>query len=534
MPKQEFKILAFHGGINDNSDPRDIEDKEFRLADGVSFHRLGKIVGLGNKGSALSSTLTGASVKIEPGYGLHFFSQDYDKDGNNNSEDYLAMYNKSNNKIKFYYRDKPDYNSDGDEDPGFIDSSHEVTFGGNIKPNYYYGEGMLRISDANLASQSSKWFGYIDSSLYWTNSSGNTNNVHDIKKFSSGNQKFNNLNSLAGQGLKLQDITEANPTENEIGSQTGRLILGYMKDEGGEWNGNYTFGATPVFKDNQEGPITPIYSNLVGLVEDILPLYNNRMSFQVYISMGTSNTISSSTNHILGNENRMIGINWYFKEQGDDEWTFLRHTDLREGGKHYWKVFDATNQGTHGIWTGSNVEPGNAGTGEVRREGVSIWSNEGTINSAIHFSDKADGTGTNWMSADGGSAPFTDYNTNTTGKSYAQVYLRVKIKNNNAANGFDNRFGFLRIWGGAVSPLYVSAVGTSLIKLKTGTSPNYNTDDTYYVPITLPSLGTDREFRVQVLDENFNVIADTGIYTITITDSGAAVPPEYEQEVEIG
>ena len=77
MPKQEFKVLAFHGGINDNSDPRDIEDKEFRLSDGASFHRLGKIVGLGNKGSALSSTLTGASIKIEPGYGLHFFSQDY-------------------------------------------------------------------------------------------------------------------------------------------------------------------------------------------------------------------------------------------------------------------------------------------------------------------------------------------------------------------------------------------------------------------------------------------------------------------------
>jgi len=51
--------------------------------------------------------------------------------------------------------------------------------------------------------------------------------------------------------------------------------------------------------------------------------------------------------------------------------------------------------------------------------------------------------------------------------------------------------------------------------------------------MTLPSAGTDKEFRVQVLDENFNVIADSGIYRMTIADSGATVPDDYEQQVEI-
>ena len=452
---------------------------------------------------------------------MHYFSTDYDSSSNNNPEDYLAIYNKTDNKVKFYYRDK---NNDGSS-PGFL--SNEVVFGNAIKPNYYYAEGMLRISDASHG-EASKWFGYIDSTLYWTSTAGNTNNVHDIKKFSDGNQTFRTLNALTNGETKLLDISDANPTAAQIGTTAGKVTLGYIKNDGGDWTGNYVFGASVIYKGNQEGPVEAIYNNFINKTEEVVALYENRMSFQVYISMGTSNTISSSTNHIIGNENRMIGINWYFKEQGDDEWTFLRHTDLREGGKHYWKVFDATNQGNHGIWAGDNVEPGGAGTGEVRREGVSIWSNESTIASAIHFSDKVDGTGTSWMES--GSA----YNSSTQGKSYSQVFLRVKLKNNNSTSGFDNRYGFLRVWGGAVSPLYVSSVNDSLIPLKTGTAPNHNTDSVYYIPFTLPGPATDREFRVQVLDENFNVIADSGIYTMTISNSGAVAPDEYEQEVEIG
>ena len=524
MPKLEHKILGFHGGINNNSDPKDIQDIDLVEADGVSVNKVGKLINIGAKGSALPSLNNVASTDIQPGYGLHYFSTDYDSSSNNNPEDYLAIYNKTDNKVKFYYRDK---NNNGSS-PGFL--SNEVVFGSAIKPNYYYAEGMLRISDASHG-EASKWFGYIDSTLYWTSTAGNTNNVHDIKKFSDGNQTFTTLNGLTNGLTKLLDISDANPTAAQIGTTAGKVTLGYIKNDGGNWTGNYVFGASVIYKGNQEGPVESIYNNFINKTEEVVALYENRMSFQVYISMGTSNTISSSTNHIIGNENRMIGINWYFKEQGDDEWTFLRHTDLREGGKHYWQIFDATNQGNHGIWSGLTEQTtgNNAVSGfNVRTEGISIWNNETTVNNAIAFYDKADGTGTSWMESG------TSYNTNTEGKSYSQVFLRVKLKNDNSTSGFDNRYGFLRVWGGAVSPLYVSSVNDSLIPLKTGTSPNFNTDSVYYVPFTLPGPGTDREFRVQVLDENFNVVADSGIYTMTISNSGAVAPDEYEQEVEIG
>ena len=52
--------------------------------------------------------------------------------------------------------------------------------------------------------------------------------------------------------------------------------------------------------------------------------------------------------------------------------------------------------------------------------------------------------------------------------------------------------------------------------------------------MALPGLGTDREFRVELLDENFTVIADSGIKTMSIEDSGKAAPEDFEQTVEIG
>jgi len=53
MPKQIHKITTFHGGINNNSDPRDILDEQFEKAENVSLNNLGKIVMGDAAGSAL-------------------------------------------------------------------------------------------------------------------------------------------------------------------------------------------------------------------------------------------------------------------------------------------------------------------------------------------------------------------------------------------------------------------------------------------------------------------------------------------------
>jgi hypothetical protein len=47
MPKQIWKIDEFHGGINDNADPRDILNNELAAAEDVAVNELGKIRLLG-------------------------------------------------------------------------------------------------------------------------------------------------------------------------------------------------------------------------------------------------------------------------------------------------------------------------------------------------------------------------------------------------------------------------------------------------------------------------------------------------------
>ena len=536
MPKREHKILEFHGGINNSTDPKDIQDDELREADGVSIHRIGRLVGIGNLDSALTGLATSdnVAVDIEPGFGLHYFSTDYENGEANTPEDWLAIYDKDGDRMRFYYRDK-----DGTS-PSF--SGNQITYGSdnNIKPNFYYADGLLRIGDASF-SQPSKWFGYLKQSLYWTDESGQDSNLHDIHKWTNGNQKLQSLEELLGDDISIFDASSAGPDATEIGNgSTKKLILSYWTNDGGEWNGNYIFGVTPIYQGEQEGPISQIYDNYVDKVEAVLPLYNNEVIFQGYIPMGTSSSVGADTEHRLGDD-RIIGLNWYFKEQGTEDWILLMNTDLKEGGRHFWKAYRSDTESTYGYWTGATVD--DSGGDESVSDGVDILYNSGTPNSAIAFYDtvSSNGTasGTNWMTADGTSAPYTDYNVNTTGRAYDNVYIKVKLKNTNANGWYERdantsiiRKGFLRVWGGAVSPLHVNSVvnssgNTVNIPLKTGDW------DTYYIPIVLPGLGTDREFRIEVLDENFTVIGDSGIETMTITEGNKVKPDDYEQNVDI-
>ena len=74
MPKQFLKIEQFHGGINTNSDPRDIPPNELSAATDVMVDELGKIRFMG--GYASHGTIDARDNQINPGYGLFQFSHD--------------------------------------------------------------------------------------------------------------------------------------------------------------------------------------------------------------------------------------------------------------------------------------------------------------------------------------------------------------------------------------------------------------------------------------------------------------------------
>ena len=81
MPKQIYKILQFHGGLNSNSDARDIADNELSEATDIMVDELGKIRLMGGIAAHVSGTpeddvATGWTGTLIPGYGLFYFSHD--------------------------------------------------------------------------------------------------------------------------------------------------------------------------------------------------------------------------------------------------------------------------------------------------------------------------------------------------------------------------------------------------------------------------------------------------------------------------
>ena len=74
MPKQIVKMEQFHGGLNSNSDPRDIAPNELSEATDIMVDDLGKIRTMG--GTAAHAADSNPTVTIEPGYGLFQFSHD--------------------------------------------------------------------------------------------------------------------------------------------------------------------------------------------------------------------------------------------------------------------------------------------------------------------------------------------------------------------------------------------------------------------------------------------------------------------------
>ena len=75
MPKQILKLTDFHGGLNNNSDPRDLEDNQLSHVLNVMVDNLGKVRAMGQEVDGHEAHAT-PNVDVEPGYGLFVFNHD--------------------------------------------------------------------------------------------------------------------------------------------------------------------------------------------------------------------------------------------------------------------------------------------------------------------------------------------------------------------------------------------------------------------------------------------------------------------------
>jgi hypothetical protein len=232
--------------------------------------------------------------------------------------------------------------------------------------------------------------------------------------------------------------------------------------------------------------IAPVYKGgQEGKLEGIsgtVQLYKHKMSFKLYVSSGVVQTIGENDDSILGDD-RITGANVYFKRHGEEDWFLLREFDLIKGEPYNWEVYNANTDTAEGIWAGS--------LSIAMKSGASVDQfKDSTVNITYSLTGSMDST----------------------------------------------RSGFLRVFGFLVNPVYM--------ELPSGTTSagefGYASSNVIEVAVKIPEAG-DREVYCQVLDEELNVVKESGKAEITFaigsidapsTEGGANNPEDDQAQME--
>ena len=525
MPKQIYKIDQFHGGLNSNSDPRDISNDESVSLQDVVVDEIGLIRNMGGQGSSIESQGTSA-VKV--GSGLFAFRTDKDGSGNANETSWYALYNNNDAKI-----DLLDATSNTDK----VDA---VNLGSSSIPSYYFADGGLRVSDSNFGtSNSSKSFKYIESNLFQTTNEATSGDhdgdgesqpgtpFHAIGRWSENDMSLKTVNER-GITVVLHDGNSSSPTTSEVTSEVNKIIISHWKTSNGDWNGVYELGICLLY-DGQESRIYTVDDGQIGLIEE-------KLNFQIYLCTNGS-TKAKSAAHILGDD-RIDGMTIYFRPYGEEKWNLLQKVDLKSGGRNNWLLYD-TDKSSYGMFNGSVVlsppdQSSELSTFTLAGCGFNSGSSSIThpVDSRITTAYKVSGhsgipsnsyvtalTDSTHLSispkttTEAGAYPTTltfPPQSDTTGQfAYRQTTITVNITN--SAQGFTGRTGFLRLYGFAVSPIYsrLSSLGTQTITGITVINPNVGTQSMY----------------CELLDEQFNLLSTSDKINVTFTDAGYGPPP---------
>ena len=163
MAKQIYKLNQFHGGLNNSSSPRDLDETEFVDLVDVMVDEIGQIRMMGGTTEHVSTSGTVTNeptVTVNPGKGLFSFSSDYlgadatvgDAIG---EVDYIMLFHNATNATFYIYESStPKWGAAAPIDLGGATAAD---------PSVFVVDGALRISDGSATSGNvNKWYGYLD------------------------------------------------------------------------------------------------------------------------------------------------------------------------------------------------------------------------------------------------------------------------------------------------------------------------------------------------------------------------------------
>lgn len=353
MPKQVLKLEGFHGGLNSHSDPRDIEPHELSSANSISVSHLGKIKLLGSFINYASESGMTAFTSIKGGTGLAKFASDKNggegSDGTNAVEDesqYIALggLDASNvPDIRIWDQDSNTWSTAGDF--GYS------TANANFAPVFYTVDGDMRVSDASHVNDT-KIHQVVDFALFKDNT-GTAQQTYT--RWRTSKQELQSFEDL-GIDLVLAYQKYSNPNATALSSTRNRLVLSWwgsgQKSDGG-FSGRYYLGATPIYKGNQEGPLSIFSLDETNTASSgDISLASEYLYLQAHVSLGTNSAINAGDTNVLGDD-RLIGFNIYYKKFNGVNWYKIKEFDLVNGGNHGWGDYNTATDTNTGLITGT-------------------------------------------------------------------------------------------------------------------------------------------------------------------------------------
>jgi len=394
MPKRRWKIDRFEGGLNNVSDPRDINDNELAFAQNIAVDKFGQIRGKAVFNQALANlgygpVLDDDNDNIEPGSGLFVFQADYQGgtgaaemidlvDGlpSANTSDTLVLVANSKTAgtttaVEIYSTAHNSFTyglSGSTANNGFVvnPSARDRAI------NFYAADGAVRaadmIDDTGGGASKVMWLGYIKRDRFQNNAGS------DTEASDSWDGWFicdSGLSAPTDGDLNFREHTTLDhPTY--LTDTDGYLVTIATTANEGSWAANrYNVGITWVYDGAQESLVHTISTvgELAVAASDSLTvrinMYNNS-------DANAHQLPNTTTNHARLNP-RITGGRVYVQESGDG-------TDAHDATGGAWQFLCGFDAGGSGIATNLSATGGSGYTVASRNATAVVgqWTSNGT------------------------------------------------------------------------------------------------------------------------------------------------------------
>ena len=314
MPKQVVKINRFEGGLINHYDPRDIPENGLVNATDVMVDIVGKVRQMGRDTVHPIGAISGL---IEPGYGIFTFNTDQNTEGTSGEYSLLAITRGAN--IDIYDTEL---------------RSSQMNLGGDssqVKPTFYYMDGMLRVCDGNFDNTNNspqsykffgdkKWFAYPVETA--SDEDSDVTSAFPNDRWLSTEQKIRAGKTLTGN----QSIDgSGNITDIEVGG----IGVSFHDAAGGKFSsdGGYKFGYTLLYEPSrggisefvQESPLSHNITATLSVGSD-----NSKFTIKLWVCTGAE----GGSYNINSFDPRVVGCRIYW--MGDSTGLFEEPAMLAE------------------------------------------------------------------------------------------------------------------------------------------------------------------------------------------------------------